>query len=211
MKVCRLCEKQKPLKHFVKNSNKPDGTNNLCKVCSNTQILKRRGRSLGAYLRTPCLGEAGIFEERFTPEPNSGCWLWLQKLHKTGYGIFKYNNKQRMAHRAAWEIYVGEIPQGLMVCHKCDIRDCVNPNHLFLGTHKENMADMSKKGRASRLCGEDKSSSKLTESEAVEIFYKDGLQRNIAKEYGVSRRLVGMIKSAQAWKHVTEDLARVGR
>lgn len=88
------------------------------------------------------------FEERYMPVTETGCWLWIGVLDRGGYGripIKKY--KVRSAHRVAWELFNGLIPNGLFVLHKCDTRSCVNPEHLFLGTQTDNMVDCAKKGR----------------------------------------------------------------
>lgn len=88
------------------------------------------------------------FEARFTPEPNSGCWLWVGGESGFGYGHFTLPaSRCRTAHRAAWLLYRGPIPKGLHVLHTCDVRCCVNPDHLWLGTHSDNMTDMVSKGR----------------------------------------------------------------
>lgn len=97
------------------------------------------------------------FEEKFIPEPNSGCWLWTAAADQHGYGRFRVgsltDNSRRMtvAPRMAWELYKGELPPpDLDVCHSCDNPPCVNPDHLFLGTRLQNMQDCVKKGRNSR-------------------------------------------------------------
>jgi hypothetical protein len=81
------------------------------------------------------------------PEPNTGCLLWLGKVGTDGYGLFKVGGKRRAAHRVSYEIHKGPIPPGLWVLHRCDTPACVNPEHLFLGTHADNMRDMVAKGR----------------------------------------------------------------
>lgn len=92
-----------------------------------------------------------IFENKFMPEPNSGCWLWTASITPNGYGkigIWAGGKKTFIAHRVSWTLYKGHIPKNICVLHKCDNRLCVNPNHLFLGNKKDNTRDMIKKGRS---------------------------------------------------------------
>lgn len=83
------------------------------------------------------------FEKKFIPEPNSGCWIWTATVDEKGYGGFDWTK----AHRISWKLYVGKIPKGAHVLHKCDIRPCVNPAHLYLGNHTQNMRDKVARGR----------------------------------------------------------------
>lgn len=87
------------------------------------------------------------FERKWTPEPNTGCWLWLHGTQKFGYGFFKHAGEVN-AHRVAWLLYRGQIPPKMHVLHHCDVPQCVNPEHLFLGTQADNMKDCARKGRA---------------------------------------------------------------
>ena len=126
-------------------------------------------------------------------DPNGGCWLWSGGLNKDGYGHFSRPGIPRRAHRAAWTIFKGKIPTGIFVLHKCDVRACCNPDHLFLGTPKENMDDMDKKGRRVVCTRETTSVSKITTAQAQEILVrrKSGERgRDLAREYGVSEQLV---------------------
>lgn len=77
----------------------------------------------------------------------SGCWLWMRALKGCGYGHKWHEGKYKSAHRIAWELNRGQIPEGLFVLHRCDVMRCVNPEHLFLGTHQDNMEDQRRKGR----------------------------------------------------------------
>ncbi len=87
-----------------------------------------------------------FIDERCIPEPNTGCWLWTKYTLSAGYGLSSHQQKSWLAHRLSYAAYF-EDPGGLFVCHKCDTPSCVNPNHLFLGTHQENMDDAAVKGR----------------------------------------------------------------
>ncbi len=88
-----------------------------------------------------------ILLERSIPEPMSGCWLWLRARIPEGYGHIAVDGKNLGAHRVSYETFVGPIPDGLWVLHRCDTPPCINPRHLFLGTHKQNVADSAAKGR----------------------------------------------------------------
>lgn len=137
---------------------------------------------------------------RSMPEPNSGCRLWLSATD-SGYGVFSYKNRKVYAHRAAYELAHGPIPDGLHVCHRCDNPPCCNPDHMFLGTHLENVADMRRKGRAAR--GERQTNSKITRRDVLRILADVRRPSVIAAEYGISRNHVNAIKAGRVWKHIT--------
>jgi len=123
-----------------------------------------------------------------------GCWLWTGTFNAYGYGVVGHKRNKYMAHRAAYQVHVGDIPKGLYVCHKCDNTKCVRPEHLFLGTQKDNMRDCSKKGRVH-------SGYKLSGEDVKKIRALDGklFHREIAQKFGVSRSAVGAILSGKIW------------
>lgn len=89
------------------------------------------------------------FMQNVEPEPNTGCWLWSGGESAHGYGCFSFGRagRSKLAHRASYEMFIGEIPAGLHVCHSCDTPACVNPDHLWPGTDRDNVRDMMAKGR----------------------------------------------------------------
>jgi len=144
------------------------------------------------------------FEEKFVPEPNSGCFLWTASGGPNGYGHINIGGKTVRAHRAAYELFKGPIPDNLCVLHTCDTPCCVNPGHLFAGTQTDNMTDMIKKGRARYLAGEShpRGTAKLTEKQVLEIRVATGSQKQIAARYGIGCSNVSQIKSRQRWGHL---------
>lgn len=132
---------------------------------------------------------------------DDGCWEWKGAISKTsGYGMIAYQGKQTQPHRIAWGLTYGPIPDGLYVCHRCDNRLCVRPDHLFLGTPKENTADMIAKGRVAR--GERAHSSKLTADDVRAIRLSPDSAKVIAVRYGISEMYVYAIKARRTWKHI---------
>lgn len=137
------------------------------------------------------------------PEPNSGCWLWLGSLSQKGYGVVWYGGKNIKAHRLSWFAFRHDEPaNGLHVLHRCDNRACVNPEHLFIGTHQENIADMVAKGRQQRRPGALHNMARLTEDQAKAILTDPRSARVVAAIYGVSKSTISMLRSGHNWKHL---------
>lgn len=134
------------------------------------------------------------------PEPNSGCLLWTKGLNRDGYAFVKVRGKVRGAHRLAWEMAHGPIPDGMCVCHKCDVPSCINPGHLFLDTQLGNIADMVAKRRHAK--GTAKRSAKLTDEQALAIRADKRPQRTIAAEYGVDPSTVCRTRRQEQWGHI---------
>src|SRR5215204_165330 len=117
------------------------------------------------------------------PEPNSGCWLWCGYVDELGYGRVKSRPVSIRMHRWVYEHFIGEIPKGKYVLHRCDVRSCVNTDHLFLGTHLDNIKDAVSKGRQAK--GERISSAKLTEQQVLAIRTSKETQSSLAEKYGI--------------------------
>ena len=151
--------------------------------------------------------------ERFWRKVNIGkedeCWLWKVGKDKYGYGTFNVNYEIFLAHRIAYELTCGSIPDGLCVLHKCDNPPCCNPAHLFLGTRADNNKDKKEKGRAPRSMGrkgEANSMAKLTiiEVKAIREEYamKNVTQATLARKYDVYQGTIQKIVTRKHWKHI---------
>lgn len=130
-----------------------------------------------------------------------GCWLWTGKTRtQWGYGRVGIGGKYPVVHRVAYEAFVGPIPDGMSVLHRCDVPACCNPDHLFLGTHQDNMDDMVNKKRS--IGGNHRT---LNESDVIAIRnrFTDGTDRGeLALMFGVSRTQINRIINRSMWKHV---------
>src|SRR3954462_4514752 len=144
------------------------------------------------------------FLAKVCPEPNGGCWLWRGRGVASGYGMGRFERKMYPAHRLAWKFFRGEIGPGLVVCHKCDVRACVNPDHLFLGTMADNIRDMKEKGRSPH--GDEHSRSKLTAKAVSRIktmlAHRHMRVSEIARAFGVTHATIDCIAKGKTWRHV---------
>lgn len=135
----------------------------------------------------------------------SGCIEWNGTI-RTGYGRFYLNGKWWTAHRASWTIHNGPIPAGLLVLHKCDNKSCVNPEHLFVGTQRDNVLDMFKKRRHKILKGSLNPNAKLDESKVIQIrsLYENGgiSYAKLGRKFKVSPKLIELVVKKIAWRSV---------
>jgi hypothetical protein len=150
-------------------------------------------------------------EERFwrKVDKTDGCWFWTGATHEDGYGCFHVNGKAYKAHRYSWFLKWNEHP-AMFVLHKCDNRNCVNPEHLFLGTNLDNVRDMIQKGRnrdfsVNKMCGDKNSLYRLSTKDVREIkalFLQGYSRKRLAIIYSVHRRTISGIVDGTTWKNV---------
>jgi hypothetical protein len=136
-------------------------------------------------------------------DPETGCWVWQKGKDKDGYGQFSFRDRNYRAHRVSYRLYIGPIPKGMQVLHRCENPPCVNPSHLFLGDNAINTADKVQKNR--QLKGESHPESKLTEDQVREIKKRlFGIETisDITRDYPVDRKVVSGIKAGTRWKHI---------
>ena len=164
---------------------------------SSTDINERRFSFKGCKMKK-------TIKQRFIEKVDSN-WQWTAVKDSCGYGRMRIKNRMVSAHRLSYEIYKGNIPDGMCVLHSCDDPGCVNPDHLHIGTMSDNAIEREKRGRGVCNKGELHGRSKLTEKQVIEIRKKRliGLTLyEIANEYGVSKSIISFIANKKNWKHI---------
>ena len=195
--TCAYCGKQFPRKYSVRDAD----------------VTKPRYCSPKCSTR----GVAGPVADRFWKNVDKGaddascCWLWVGRTNQNGYGSFRLRGKNWPAHRYSYTMQYGEIEKGINACHKCDVRKCVRPDHLFPGTHKINMDDMKSKGRQNKALGENHGSAKLTNEQAQELINlrasdpKRWICKELGKKFGISASAASHIITGRAYKFLNRD------
>jgi hypothetical protein len=144
----------------------------------------------------------------YTRIDESGCHIFTGTIGNHGYGRLRINDVEYTTHRLAWALANGPIPKGLHILHNCDVRACVNPAHLRLGTNRENVDDMMSRGRwgppRSHPKGSSSPVSKLTEKQALELYHSKEHAKVLAKRFCVSPSTVYMIRGKKVWAHIHE-------
>jgi hypothetical protein len=136
------------------------------------------------------------FAKKYDVDPVSGCWLWRLHVNACGYGTIR-SMGQWLAHRVSWMIHRGPIPQGVDVCHSCDVPRCVNPDHLWLGSHLDNMRDMDRKGRCLRGGPIKLTADDVDAIRAMRVFGTS--QQFVADRFGVSQVMISRIWRYKNW------------
>lgn len=146
------------------------------------------------------------FFDRVEMIPFHDCWEWIGSKDTGGYGTFPKKTKEGYtnckAHRLSWEVNIGPIPAGLCVLHKCDNRGCVRPDHLFLGTQKENIYDMLAKKRNKAPQGAAHHKAKLSDIDVKNIRASTGSLKELAAKYSVHTSQISAIRTRRTWKHI---------
>jgi hypothetical protein len=196
----------KPIKNLKKCSVEncvqlTAGKNGVCK--EHYQEFLRNG-TIKSYERDPIEIR---FKSKYKVDLNTDCWNWTASKDDCGYGYFLKDGRPHRAHRISYEFHKGPIPEGIEVCHTCDNPPCVNPDHLFLGTHKVNMGDMVNKGRSKGTPGEAHNKAKLTDEKVLEIrrLFNAGYSESaLVKKFKVCQSTINRVILRQTWSHVKE-------
>lgn len=143
--------------------------------------------------------------ENSSIDQETGCWNWNGSLINKGYGQISIKGKNCQPHRISWKVFVGEIPKGMQINHKCHNSKCINPEHLYTGTQQENIRDMDLSNRRSISFGSKCNQSRLNDG-LIKII-RDSLSKgsracDLANEFGVGRTCIANIKHKRTWKHV---------
>ena len=136
--------------------------------------------------------------------PENACWEWTGSCRQSGYGQIGVGSKTPGAHRVAYEIFVGPVPDGLLVRHTCDNPPCVNPRHLLVGTHQDNSDD--KVARARQVRGQDIPWTRLTDADVIAIRTRHAqgeTQSSLARVFAVSQSRISEITRQESWKHIS--------
>lgn len=154
------------------------------------------------------------FHSSYQPEPNTGCWLWDKTIdrHKKRlrYGRFQVQSHPYLAHKIAWLMYRGEwVDRSMVVMHKCDTPQCVNPDHLRKGTSAENSRDMVLKNRSAKPQGEKHGASKFKTQDIhnMRVLFKEGLSlKELSEYYSVAKSTICRILKGRRWPHLFEEI-----
>lgn len=221
IELCKVCEKQfevymsrKPVSYCSIDCKRSDyktwlaSLNRRCvyKKPKKEKIKKIRFKWSEATQEEKIIHLKKIFEKNVIKK--DGCWDWSGTIHHGGYTQMKYTEKYLATggHRISWIIHNGEIPKGQWILHKCDNKKCTNPEHLFLGSARDNVIDKLNKGRANTPHGIGHIHAKLDDEKVREIrklLAMGVTMPRLSKDFDVSKSVIQAIKYGKTWKHVT--------
>lgn len=140
----------------------------------------------------------------YMPIPEAGCWIWMGGMNEGGYGVVSRETGFKMAHRLFYTYHKGDIPPDKLVLHKCDVRRCCNPDHLYIGDYKQNVKDMYERGRHNHPTGVRHGCAKLTEQAVREIrsLWPSVSQKELAKRFGVNQSTISGVTNGETWREV---------
>lgn len=202
-----------PKKSAIKRQFAPD---RACVQCGAIMTI-RRWEKPNEHLRRrhcsqKCAGAsqsrdpASVLAANLAGISSRGCWEWIGHRDPRGYGRFCVKaSREVLAHRLAWVVHRGPIPDGMHVLHHCDNPPCCNPDHLYLGTNADNVRDRVERDRGQRLTGETNPKARLTEDQVRAIRRDLRSQSAIAATYGIVQGTVSAIKRRRAWRHVASE------
>jgi hypothetical protein len=157
---------------------------------------------MGRKINRPCNTSPERLWRDTAVNPTTACWEWLG-VRENGYGRIRWLGKMVATHRLAWALTHGPVPPGMVVCHRCDVRQCCNPDHLFVGSVSDNAQDMVRKGRHPDRTGERHPLAKLTNSAISEMRSLAGMgvrQCDIARKFAADPSMVSKILRGLAWR-----------
>lgn len=188
----------------------PHLVDRTCNTCGNpfralnSEVRRGFGLVCSIACRNPARDTLLALLTNYIPVTGSGCWLWLGPIDNNGYGILTTPTGKRKAHRWSLLLHRPWPKDQLEACHRCDVPSCINPDHLFWGTHAENMADAKAKGRTRNKprLGVDHPKAKLTEADVLAIRSMSESSTVIADHYSITPSTVRHIRSRNSWRHL---------
>lgn len=196
-KTCKTCGITKAIGEF-QGSRRPDGT---IKRQAHCLACRRRSRRKQAHERF----DYGFALLAHCREDDRGCWIWQGHTTTDGYGYARACGLMIRAHRLSYALHYGDLPEGAIICHTCDVPLCVNPDHLYAGDEITNWLDMVERERPKRINGELRICTRLTPErirEARERHAKGETQASIAQDFGVHQSAISRAVRSLTWAHV---------
>lgn len=170
--------------------------------CGHVTSCGCRAAEVRANIARKPLSLEEVFNRHFYAGESDACWRWRGSVTNKGYGQLMSHRKQYAAHRVAYQLHIGPIPSGKMVCHRCDNPLCVNPAHLWLGTPADNMIDKVSKKRQSAFPGESNQAARLTEADVRLIRQSPLSNKELAAKLSVHRATISAVRCWKNWRHV---------